>query len=337
MPFHIIEGDITKLDTDAIVNAANNTLLGGGGVDGAIHRAAGPQLLQECRTLNGCETGDAKITDAYNLPSKKVIHTVGPVWYGGTENEPELLKSCYQKSLELAKENGLNSIAFPLISSGIYGYPKDKALKIATDTIKEFLEDNEMYVYLVIFDQKSFQIDRDLKEDLSEYINENYVKGPKVRLKQNPNLSETIVGFEDAYLRELNCLAPVSTFSISEDLSDRIGNREDSFSELLLKKIDEAHMTDPECYKRANIDRRLFSKIKNNKDYCPSKETAIALALSLELSLEETNDLLERAGYTLSKNKLSDVIIQYFIDNKIFNIFQINEALFYYDQKLLGA
>lgn len=330
MPIKIIRQDITKLECDAIVNAANNTLLGGGGVDGAIHRAAGKKLLEECRTLGGCKIGQAKITGAYNLPCKYVIHTVGPIWKNGNYGERALLTSCYRNSLELAKQYECKSVAFPLISSGSYGYPKDEALRVATDTISDFLLENEMLVYIVVFDKKAFSIGKKLFCDIQQYIDDNYAEQFANRRR---GAFESTVMFEDIDYDAIPCAPSMQKASLDEMLLQI----DESFSQMLLRKIDESGMTDSQCYKKANIDRKLFSKIKSNVNYKPSKTTAIAFAIALELSLDETRDFLMKAGYALSHSNKFDIIIEYFITNKNYNIFEINEALFEFDQCLLGV
>ena len=338
MPLEIVRNDITKMAVDAIVNAAKESLLGGGGVDGCIHRAAGPELLAECRTLGGCKTGDAKVTKAYLLPCKYVIHTVGPVWQGGSHGEREKLVSCYRTSLAVAKEHGCETVAFPLISSGIFGYPKDQALRVAVDTIGEFLMENDMTVYIVIFDRAAYQISGKLFSDIAEYIDDHYVdehtdsrRERLYRLKRL-EMEESVVCEEFA----APCV-PMAAGAVGGGLDDLLNDLDAGFSETLLKLIDRTGKKDSEIYKKANVDRKLFSKIRNNPDYKPSKATAIAFAIALELDLEETKDFIARAGFALSHSNKFDVIIEYFIKQKKYDIFEINEALFAFDQSLLGA
>ena len=329
MPLEIVRQDITKMTVDAIVNAANESLLGGGGVDGAIHSAAGPKLLAECRTLGGCKTGQAKITKGYNLPAKYVIHTVGPIYKDGKQGEKALLESCYRESLSLAKEYECETVSFPLISSGVYGYPKDQALKIAIDIISEFLLLNDMTVYIVIFDRAAYKISEKLFSDIAEYIDETYVDEHTdyCRGSMRMNLpTQAIVSVDMCESR-----------AVADALDSKLKQIDESFSQMLLRKIDEKDMTDAECYKKANIDRKLFSKIRSNIHYSPSKTTAIAFAIALELNLEETKDMLMKAGYALSHSNKFDLIIEYFIQRENYNIFEINEALFMFDQNLLGT
>ena len=331
MPLEIVRNDITKMTVDALVNAANESLLGGGGVDGAIHYAAGPKLLAVCKTLGGCKTGKAKITGGYNLPAKYVIHTVGPVYEDGKHGEKALLESCYRESLALAKEHNCETVAFPLISSGVYGYPKDQALKVAIDVISDFLLENEMKVYIVIFDKAAYKISEKLFSDIAEYIDDNYVDGHTDYRRESMRLNMPI----QPIMAEDMC--ECKTMAAPDDLDSKLKQIDESFSQMLLRKIDEKGMTDAECYKKANIDRKLFSKIRSDVHYKPSKPTAIAFAISLELSLEETEDMLKKAGFALSHSNKFDIIIEYFISKGNYNIFEINEALFAFDQSLLGA
>ena len=348
MPLNIIRADITKLKVDAIVNAANNTLLGGGGVDGAIHRAAGKKLLEECRRLGGCETGQAKITKGYDLPAKFVIHTVGPIWYGGNNNEKELLISCYNSSLRIAADKKLESIAFPLISSGAYGYPKDEALEIAVDTCSEFLKNHDMDITIVVYDKKSFDIGNALYNDVRSYIEERLVceepyyeahsrfERDRALLKPKIESSPLLGAVMDDQPLDIEDLRCVDSAPDETDIEEALKNRDKSFTETLFMMIDERGLTDAECYHRANIDRKLFSKIRK-PDYHPKKVTVIALAIALQLDMDGTDELLMKAGYALSDSSEFDIIIKYCIERKIYNVNRVNEILFKFYQALLGV
>ena len=332
MPLQIVRNDITTMKVDAIVNAANESLLGGGGVDGAIHRAAGPELLAECRTLNGCKTGQAKLTKGYRLPAKFVIHTVGPIWRGGGHGERELLISAYRSSLELALTNRCETVAFPLISSGVYGYPKDQALKVAVDTIGEFLLSHDMTVYLVIFDRAAYTIGGKLFADIAAYIDDRYVEAHTDRYEnQRRRTALDVMPAEEPQWMPAPCTRGAS------GLDEALSKLDESFSQMLLRKIDERGMTDAQCYKKANIDRKLFSKIRSDVHYKPSKPTAMAFAIALELPLAEAREMLEKAGFAFSHASKFDIIVEYFIAHQNYNIFEINEAMFAFDQSLLGG
>lgn len=325
MPLHIARNDITTMKVDAIVNAANESLLGGGGVDGAIHRAAGPELLAECRTLGGCKTGQAKVTLGYRLPAKFVIHTVGPVWQGGRHGERELLVSAYRSSLEQALAHRCETVAFPLISSGVYGYPKDQALKVAVDTIGDFLLYHDMTVYLVIFDRVAYTIGGKLFADIAAYIDDRYVE------------AHTDSGELQRRRMAMASMAMEEEAAMPAGLDEALSKLDESFSQMLLRKIDEAGLTDAQCYKKANIDRKLFSKIRSDVHYKPSKPTAMAFAIALELPLDEAREMLGKAGFAFSHASKFDIIVEYFIARRNYNIFEINEALFAFDQSLLGG
>ena len=419
MPFHIVRNDITKMKVDAVVNPANETLLGGGGVDGAIHKAAGPKLLQRCRRLGGCRPGEAKLTPGYELPARWIIHTVGPVWQGGGRGEEEILRACYHNALELAKAKRCKSLAFPLISAGAFGYPREAALATATDCIRQFLESTEMEVYLVVFDETSFRLSHALEQDIREYIDSAYAAarcdvsnrpGGRPRADANafssggfgfvpalgqraetkplrpsreadreelffsgdqlspgqpspqipaaaakpapaagPSGAAKASGGRPSALREAAPAAsaaaggpkskprPGKGAPAGGSLRDALAQMDESFSQMLLRKIDEKGITDAACYKKANVDRKLFSKIRGDIHYRPSKVTAVAFAIALELPMEETRDLLMKAGFALSHSSKFDIIIEYFILHGNYNIYEINEALFAFDQVLLGC
>lgn len=337
MPFTIVRQDITKMKVDAIVNAANTELLMGGGVCGAIFHAAGAKELQDaCNKIAPIQTGQAAITPGFKLPAKYVIHAAGPAYdHTDKKQSADLLASAYINSLKLAIQNGCESIAFPLISSGIYGYPKAEALQVATAAITDFIAENDIEVYLAVFDKTAFIVSEQLMGEVASYIDEYYIDAHELGRRK-------LLDVEKQSLAEAN--APVfgalpqeAMESSSDSLEDLVDNLDEPFSDTLLKLIDRKGKTDVEVYKKANIDRKLFSKIRSIKGYTPKKPTILALAIALELSLDETDDLLERAGYALSHASKFDVIVEYFIVSKKFNIFEINEVLFKYDQPLLGG
>lgn len=358
MPFLIVRNDLTRMKVDAIVNAANPSLLGGGGVDGAIHRAAGPELLEECRTLGGCRPGEVKLTRGYHLPASWVIHTVGPVWQGGYGGEEAVLTMCYRNALELAQRRGFSSVAFPLISSGVYGYPVDQALHVACRTIEAVLREGaELTVYLVVFNREATVLIRNRLPELRTFIDDQYVDACESRYRRecrpNPRVSASFPPAPCAPAaasprpKEEPKKAPpppapqTMTASLwgmpEQSLEEYVQEVDESFSQMLLRKIDESGMTDAQCYHKANIDRKLFSKIRSDPDYRPSKPTVLAFAIALELSLDETRQMLGRAGFALSHSSRFDLIIEYFLARGVYDIFQINEALFAFDQNLLGA
>ena len=263
------------------------------------------------------------MTRGYQLPSRYVIHTVGPIWRGGRAGEREQLMSCYRESLALAVSKRCRSVAFPLISAGVYGYPKAEALRVAMEAIGEFLMEHELLVYLVIFDKASFAIGEKLFSDIATYIDDRYVAEHED--------SDRFVQQRKCRIDSMPMAAPKSS------LEEAVSRLDESFSQMLLRKIDEKGLKDSECYKKANVDRKLFSKIRKDEHYRPSKPTAIAFAIALELGMEETEELLRKAGYALSHSNRFDIIIEYFISRGQYDIFQINEALFAFDQSLLGV
>lgn len=318
MPLEIIRHDITKLVVDAIVNAANPELARGGGVCGAIFDGAGVvELTKALQGMGPIPVGSAIITPGFRLPAKHVIHTVGPIFHDGKHGEEALLRSAYRSALELARMHELTSIAFPLISSGVYGYPKDEALTIAISSIGSFLMQHDMTVYLMVFDPSAFQLSDKLFQPIRAYVDEHYVREHEIMYQRSRFDKQ-------AKIRE-------TTLQEARFVPDK------GFSERLFELIDASQQTDPQVYKRANLDRKHFSKIRSNNHYQPSKSTAIALAIALELNLEQTEDLLRRAGYALSPSDVRDLVVEYHIMQKNYNIFEINQALFAYDQPLLGV
>ncbi len=416
MPLHIIREDITRLAVDAIVtagSAAPGTPQPTGGVNGRIHQKAGSRLLAAIRALGGVKTGRATITEAYELPCKYVIHTAGPKWQGGGYGEEILLRNCYREALQLAKRKGLQSIAFPLISSGKYGYPKAEALRAATGEIRAFLADNDMDVALVVYDRDAFQVSSELFRNVEAFIDQHYVdrhytaRNSREELWAEPviygdvGMADSAFGgeyadampqpcaapepdgedapewdglMEAAPRRETpprrevpqeraHCAAPAQASycaarpapapkakrkpafkvekapdpSLPRGLAQRLNQLDEGFSQTLLRLIDEKGLKDSVCYRRANVDRKLFNKIKNTPHYTPRKSTVAAFCIALRLNLSDSRELLSRAGYALSHASMFDVIVEYFITRGEYDVDLINQVLFSYDQPLLGS
>ncbi|MBF1161486.1 MAG: macro domain-containing protein [[Eubacterium] sulci] len=329
MPFEIVRNDIVNMKVDAIVNTANPRPIIGAGTDKAVHDKAGARLLLARKEIGNIAVGEAAITPAFDLDANYVIHTAGPIWRDGKSSEEALLASCFKNSLRLAKEKECESIAFPLISTGSYGFPKPLALQIAVREISSFLMENEMQVYLVVFEKQSFELSEKLFKSVSSYIDANYVSD-KMNLEYGTSKLRRR-DYEEMLLHE-------SSYEITSkmpNLDGMLNNLDRGFSETLLDLIDKTGKKDSEIYKKANVDRKLFSKIRNNVNYKPSKATALAFAIALELDLDETSDLLSRAGYALSQSSKFDVIVRYFIENKKYDIFELNSVLFEFDQPLI--
>lgn len=409
MPLNIIRNDISKVSADAIVNTANPQVAIGAGVDSTIYEAAGAdKLLAERAKIGPMEPGQAAATPAFDLDAKYIIHTVGPAWQGGGHGEYEDVANCYRNSLNLADELGCESIAFPLISTGTLGFPKDEALRIATGEISSFLLTHDMMVYMVVFDKESFVLSGKEFSDIRTYIEETEVRERLEMLrrggttrniyrpdgitysarrsyrrkghthgKAKDNFSEeevllnanSVAGYidleEDAILEstvhsledmeptaeeldQIEAEAETDALLSIDYLEDFHGEAEkgigkmlegrgDTFQKMLFRHIDRKGLKDPEVYKRANIDRKLFSKIRSDANYQPSKRTVLALSVALKLNIDETLDLLQRAGYSLSPASNADLIVGYCITHKIYDIFKINNYLFKYNEPLLAG
>jgi O-acetyl-ADP-ribose deacetylase (regulator of RNase III) len=327
MPFEIIRQDITKMKVDAIVNSTSIEPIVGGSTDRKIHQAAGPKLIEERKKYGFLKISEAILTEGYLLPAKHVIHTVGPIYRGGNQGEAEQLKQAYLNCLKLAQKHALSSIAFTLISSGTLGYPKDQALDVAIDAIKTFLANQEMMIYLVVFDDTSFKLSKERVKHVESYLSEHYAFGERYRN----------AGFEDRHVMYNAFEVDRLVIGSKRNISDVIEELDETFTQKLFRFIKDKNLNETDVYKNANMSRQHFSKIRSDDHYQPKKETVMGLAIAMRLSLDETKDLLASAGYAISPSMKFDIICQYHIENEIYDLYQVNLMLYHYEQKLIGA
>lgn len=342
MPFQIIRYDITKVEADVIVNTANPEPVIGDGTDSAVYQAAGKELLlAERMKIGSIAPGEAAITPAFDLSAKYIIHTVGPAWIDGKHGEYDTLRSCYSNSLSIAEQVKAESIAFPLIATGVYGFPKNEALDIALSEIGKFLLTHDMNITLVVFDKESFQISEQLMGEIDQYIDEfgidqlytgeytertNMYRRRRLQEQAECEVDEEVLSA--AY-------APIIAENDNSSLEDILDNTGETFQQCLLRLIRENGVDEVEVYKKANIDRKLFSSIRCKVNYKPKKKTAVALAIALELDMLTMMDLLSRAEIAFSPSNKFDLIISYCVTNGIYDIYEINAILFQYDQPTL--
>ena len=347
MPLRIVRNDISRVRADAIVNSANKNPVCGGGAEYHIYEAAGYDKLLAAREKIGVlDVAEVAVSSAFALKAKYLIHVVGPKWNGGESGETSALASCYRRALEKALELGCESIAFPLISSGVFRFPKDSALKIALQAIGEFLQSHEMDVQLVVFDRKAFDVSEELCDDIQAYIDDNYVRERYSGVRESARWNENGVSadfekcdfYENSFVVFNRAEASHAIYEQEEkSLEEMLATAGETFCGKLFSIIREKNLDDVEIYKRANLDRKHFSKIRSNLHYRPTKKTALALAIALRLNLDETKDLLSRAELALSPSSKGDLIVSYFIAHQKYDIWEINSMLFKFGQPTLGA
>lgn len=368
MSLKIVRNDITKMNTEAIVNTANAHVSVGTGCDCAVYMAAGYDELLKYREENigFVPEGGAFITPGFNLKAKYIIHAVSPLYMDGEQGEEEKLRSCYRKSLQIAKENRIQSISFPLISTGGFGYPLEEGMRIAVDEMNAFLHGNDMEIFLVVFDTEATQLGEKIYPELEAYIDQNYVReaeeteyrdayfesariseparngyfssarkigrrfGGKAKAQSKNTTGQSYVAeaLPEEELRECSQDTFLDFHEVHESkLQERMKHMSDTYSEYLMYLIQEKHMDNAEVWKRAIVDKKVFSKIKNNVNYHPNKRTALCLCVGAKLNLDESKDLLARAGYALSPCDKTDIIFSYFIENEIYDMIELDIQL----------